>query len=166
MRCWPAVVLAVALIPAAGCDTSSSEGQAAGRARRPPKAEYVEREWVRPPLDAPEWKKQPSGLETWDVREGTGEPVPADNTVVTVHYIGWLTDEKATVFDSSFSLGGPTKFPLRGKIQGLAEGIPGMKPGGIRRLEVPPRLGYGSRGFAPLVPPDATLVYEIELLDF
>ena len=119
----------------------------------------------RPPLDAKEWKKQASGVEIWDVKEGKGDPVKP-GAKVTVHYIGWLTDEKATVFDSSFSLGGPTKFPLRGKIQGLAEGIPGMKPGGIRRLEVPPRLGYGSRGFAPLVPPDATLVYEIELLDF
>ncbi len=114
-----------------------------------------------PPLDDAGWTKQPSGLEIWDVTEGTGEPVPA-NAKVKVHYTGWLTD--GTVFDSSKKRGQPIEFGLNQVIQGWSQGIPGMKPGGVRRLKIPSDLGYGARGAGGSIPPNATLVFEVELL--
>jgi FKBP-type peptidyl-prolyl cis-trans isomerase len=118
---------------------------------------------VRPPLDAKEWKVQKSGLEIWDVKEGKGEAVtPAD--IVTVHYTGWLTDKDATVFDSSRTDGEPVTFALKGLIPGWKEGIPGMKKGGVRRLKVPPELGYKDRKVGP-IPPGSVLVFEIELIE-
>jgi FKBP-type peptidyl-prolyl cis-trans isomerase FkpA len=117
----------------------------------------------RPDLNSPEWKKQDSGLETWDVKEGDGPEVKPGATV-TVHYTGWLTDDKATEFDSSRKSGQPISFPLTGVIKGWTDGIPGMKPGGIRLLKIPGDLAYGKRGFPGAIPPDATLVFEVELV--
>ena len=65
----------------------------------------------RPPVDAKEWKKLPSGLEVWDVKEGTGDATKPGATV-TIHYTGWLTDDKATKFDSSVDRGQKATFPL------------------------------------------------------
>jgi FKBP-type peptidyl-prolyl cis-trans isomerase len=117
----------------------------------------------RPQVNAAEWKKLPSGLEVWDVKEGSGAEVTPGGTV-TVHYTGWLTDEKATKFDSSVDRGKPISFPLSGVIQGWQEGIPGMKPGGVRRLKIPANLAYGSRGAGSAIPPNATLIFEVELI--
>ena len=117
---------------------------------------------TRPPLDAKEWKKQKSGLEIWDVKEGKGEAVKEGATVV-VHYTGWLTDEKATKFDSSRDRDKKIKFPLDGVIKGWQEGVPGMKVGGKRLLEIPYDLAYGERGSPPDIPAKATLVFEIEV---
>src|SRR5690349_1248965 len=89
----------------------------------------------RPALDSKEWKKQKSGLEIWDVKEGKGEAAKPGATVV-IHYTGWLTDEKATKFDSSVDRGEKAEFPLGRLIKGWQEGIPGMKPGGVRRLKI------------------------------
>lgn len=119
---------------------------------------------TRPPLDAKEWKKQKSGLEVWDVKEGKGAAVKPGATV-TIHYTGWLTDEKATKFDSSHDRGEPATFPLNRLIKGWQEGIPGMKPGGVRRLKIPANLGYGEKGAGNVIPPNATLVFEIELIE-
>jgi FKBP-type peptidyl-prolyl cis-trans isomerase len=116
----------------------------------------------RPALDAKEWKKQKSGIEIWDVKEGKGEAAKADATVV-IHYTGWLTDEKATEFDSSIDRK-KAEFPLEDLIKGWQEGIPGMKPGGIRRLKIPPELAYGEKGRGK-IPGNATLVFEIELFE-
>ena len=113
-----------------------------------------------PPLDAAEWRKRGDGLEVWDVREGRGDAAKPGDTV-KVHYTGWLAD--GTVFDHQREE--PVEFPLRGVIQGWIEGVPGMKPGGVRRLLVPSTLGYGKKGAGKAIPPDATLVFEIELLD-
>jgi FKBP-type peptidyl-prolyl cis-trans isomerase len=118
----------------------------------------------RPPLDAKEWKKTDSGVEIWDVKEGKGDAVKA-GAKVTVHYTGWLTDEKATKFDSSLDRGKPITFPLDGVIKGWQEGIPGMKPGGVRRLKIPAKLAYGERGAGGVIPPNATLVFEVELIE-
>ena len=118
----------------------------------------------RPDLTAKEWKKEKSGLEIWDVKEGKGDPATIDSEV-TVHYTGWLTDEKAKKFDSSLDSGKPITFPLKGVIKGWQEGIPGMKPGGVRRLKIPADLAYGKDGAGDDIPPNATLVFEVELIE-
>ena len=114
-----------------------------------------------PDLNAKEWKKLgDKGLEIWDVKEGTGEAVKAGATV-TVHYTGWLTDGKQ--FDSSAG-GKPISFGLNQVIKGWTDGIPGMKPGGTRRLKIPSELGYGKAGAGSDIPPNATLVFEVQLI--
>lgn len=123
-----------------------------------------EKKPVRPPLDAKEWKKTASGLEIWDVKEGKGDAVKP-GAIVVIHYTGWLTDDKATQFDSSYDRGEKAEFPLGKLIKGWQEGIPGMKPGGIRRLKIPAHLAYGERGAGKVIPPNATLVFEIELFE-
>jgi FKBP-type peptidyl-prolyl cis-trans isomerase len=114
-----------------------------------------------PQVDSAEWKKQSSGLEIWDAKEGEGDAVKPGATV-TVHYTGWLTSGKQ--FDSSVSRGTPISFPLGNVIKGWQEGIPGMKPGGVRRLKIPADLGYGARGAGSDIPPNATLIFEVELI--
>ena len=104
-----------------------------------------------------------SGLKYEDIKQGTGETATAGK-IVSVHYTGWLTDGKK--FDSSKDRGQPFEFPLGGGrvIKGWDEGVQGMKVGGVRKLTIPPSLGYGSRGAGGVIPPDATLVFEVELL--
>jgi peptidylprolyl isomerase len=99
------------------------------------------------------------GLKIRDVKEGSGIPCPQTATV-TVHYSGWLVD--GTPFDSSAG-GEPISFPLSSVVQGWGKGIPGMKPGGIRKLVIPPELGYGARGKGK-VPANATMIFEVELI--
>src|SRR6476620_9950174 len=96
-----------------------------------------------PPLNAAEWKPQPGGLELWDVKPGSGAAVPG-GAKVTVHYTGWLVD--GTEFDSSKTRGKPATFGLGQVIKGWQQGIPGMRPGGIRRLKIPGPLAYGAAG--------------------
>ena len=103
-----------------------------------------------------------SGLTYIQVTLGTGEsPVLGDT--VSVHYTGWL-EEDGTKFDSSVDRGVPTEFGLDGVIEGWTEGLQLMKEGGTTRLIIPGDLAYGSAGRAPNIPPDATLVFDIELL--
>jgi FKBP-type peptidyl-prolyl cis-trans isomerase len=118
--------------------------------------------WTFPDLESKGWVDLKDGLKVWDVKEGDGEPVTAGATV-KVHYTGWLTDGKQ--FDSSRNGGRePLQFGLKQLVKGWQEGVPGMKPGGIRRLLVPPEMGYGARGAPPAIPENATLVFVIELL--
>jgi FKBP-type peptidyl-prolyl cis-trans isomerase FkpA len=107
--------------------------------------------------------KTPSGLVFEELVVGGG-PAAAAGQKVSVHYTGWLTD--GTKFDSSKDRGEPFAFPLgRGHvIRGWDEGVAGMKVGGKRKLTIPPDLGYGSRGAGGVIPPNATLVFEVELL--
>jgi FKBP-type peptidyl-prolyl cis-trans isomerase len=114
-----------------------------------------------PKLDGPEWKDIGGGLMAWDVTEGTGTPVAAGATV-TCHYTGWTTDGKK--FDSSLDRGQPISFPLNGVIDGWKKGIPGLKPGGTRRLLIPGAMAYGARGIPGVIPPNATLVFEVQLV--
>jgi FKBP-type peptidyl-prolyl cis-trans isomerase len=104
-----------------------------------------------------------SGLQYIDVKEGEGDAATAGQIAV-VHYTGWLVN--GTKFDSSVDRGQPFRFPLgAGRvIKGWDEGVAGMKVGGVRKLIVPPELGYGSRGAGGVIPPNATLIFEVELL--
>lgn len=104
-----------------------------------------------------------SGLQFEDTKEGTGAEAKAGQHV-QVHYTGWLTDGKK--FDSSKDRGQPFGFKLGGGhvIRGWDEGVEGMKVGGVRKLTIPPELGYGARGAGGVIPPNATLVFEVELL--
>ena len=117
-----------------------------------------------PPVDAPEWKAIGDGLKMWDVKVGTGEVECPPGATVTIHYTGWNLAGK--VFDSSSSRGKPATFGLDGLIRGWQIGIPGMKPGGIRRLVIPGPLAYGPSGKPPDIGPNATLVFEMKLLAF
>ncbi len=105
-----------------------------------------------------------SGLELHEIERGFGEVARAGKTV-SVHYTGYLED--GTKFDSSLDRGEPFTFALgAGKvIRGWDEGLVGMKVGGRRKLVIPPELAYGSRGAGKLIPPDATLVFDVELME-
>jgi len=108
----------------------------------------------------------PSGLKIEELVVGTGATAEKGKTV-SVHYTGWLIDKsKADHFDSSLDRGQPFEFALGqgAVIRGWDEGVDGMKVGGKRRLTIPPSLGYGSQGAGGVIPPNATLVFEVELL--
>ncbi len=104
-----------------------------------------------------------SGLASKVIQAGTGSTHPTATSNVRVHYTGWLTN--GTMFDSSVSRGQPIEFPLDGVIRGWTEGVQLMVVGEKRRFWIPPDIGYGDRGAAGgLIPPGATLVFDVELL--
>ena len=105
-----------------------------------------------------------SGLQYWDIVVGTGATAAPGNTV-KVHYTGFLTTGEK--FDSSRDRGEPFSFPLGAGqvIKGWDEGVAGMKVGGQRQLRIPPQLGYGAVGAGGAIPPNATLIFDVELLD-
>ena len=104
-----------------------------------------------------------TGLKYQDLKVGTG-PEAASGKIVEVHYTGWL--ESGTKFDSSVDRNRPLTFRLGAGdvIKGWDEGVAGMKVGGKRKLTIPPDLGYGKRGAGEVIPPGATLIFEVELL--
>ncbi len=110
-----------------------------------------------------EKKSLRSGLSYMDIKEGTGEEAKSGQQV-TVNYTGYLTSGKK--FDSSLDRNQPFTFGLGAGqvIKGWDEGIAGMKVGGKRKLIIPPELGYGSRGAGGVIPPNAELIFDVELL--
>ena len=104
-----------------------------------------------------------SGLKYEDVTVGEGAEAKAGDNV-NVHYTGWLTDGQK--FDSSKDRNQPFQFSLGAGmvVRGWDEGVQGMKIGGVRKLTIPAELGYGARGAGGVIPPNATLVFEVELL--
>jgi peptidylprolyl isomerase len=106
----------------------------------------------------------PKTLVIRDLKQGTGKVVPKGATV-TVNYIG-IACSSGHIFDSSWSRGQPATFPLSGVIPGWTQGIPGMRVGGERMLVIPPALAYQSQGSPPLIAPDETLYFVINMNSF
>lgn len=117
----------------------------------------------KPGAAKPEWTKNASGLEFQEIQVGEGAEARAGMTV-DVHYTGWLLD--GTKFDSSVDRGKPFSFHLGAGevIRGWDEGVAGMKVGGKRKLRIPAELGYGARGAGGVIPGNATLIFDVELL--
>ena len=111
--------------------------------------------------------EMPDGLKYTDTKTGDGATAASGNKV-SVHYTGWLFNNgaKGTKFDSSVDRGQPFQFTLGAHqvIRGWDEGVAGMKVGGKRTLIIPPELGYGARGAGGVIPPNATLMFDVELL--
>jgi peptidylprolyl isomerase len=109
----------------------------------------------------------PSGLQITDTKVGTGAS-PHTGQICVMHYTGWLYENgaKGKKFDSSLDRGKPFEFPIgtQAVIGGWDEGVASMKVGGKRTLIIPPALGYGARGAGGVIPPNATLLFEVELL--
>lgn len=148
MKVLPVLAICMACLLAGACGEQQSPKSAPAAAAVPP----------------------PSALQKTDVVKGTGEGISLGQVAV-VHYTGWLYDptaqeQKGTKFDSSRDRGEPFKFAIGAGqvIRGWDEGVQGMQPGGQRRLVVPADLGYGDRGAGDVIPPGATLVFDVELL--
>jgi len=107
--------------------------------------------------------KTDSGLQYWDIKVGTGNEAKSGDKV-KVHYTGWFTSGKK--FDSSVDAGQPYTFTLgQGNvIKGWDEGVAGMKVGGKRQLRIPPELAYGEQGYKNIIPPNSTLIFDVQLL--
>jgi FKBP-type peptidyl-prolyl cis-trans isomerase FkpA len=123
---------------------------------------------VRPNTNAPtkvtgDGVKTDSGLQYWDIKVGTGEAAKVGSHV-KVHYTGWLSTGRK--FDSSVDANQPYEFTLgKGEvIKGWDEGVAGMKVGGKRQLRIPPDLAYGAEGHPKVIPPNATLIFDVQLL--
>ena len=143
------LIFAVAILPAQTAKTKSSAP-------------------ARPNTNAPtkvtgDGVKTASGLQYWDIKTGTGAEAKQGDRV-KVHYTGWLTTGKK--FDSSVDAGTPFGFTIgKGEvIKGWEEGVAGMKVGGKRQLRIPPELAYGQRGYPGVIPANATLIFDIQLL--
>jgi FKBP-type peptidyl-prolyl cis-trans isomerase FkpA len=107
--------------------------------------------------------KTDSGLQYWDIKVGTGNEAKSGDEV-KVHYTGWFTSGKK--FDSSVDAQQPYSFTLgQGNvIKGWDEGVAGMKVGGKRQLRIPPELAYGEQGYKNIIPPNSTLIFDVQLL--
>jgi peptidylprolyl isomerase len=119
------------------------------------------------PAQAQNVMTTPSGLKIIDTQVGTG-PSPKPGQTCVMHYTGWLYEngKKGAKFDSSLDRGQPFEFPIgqHRVIAGWDEGVATMKVGGKRTLIIPPELGYGARGAGGVIPPNATLMFDVELL--
>lgn len=154
-----AAVLIAASLMLAGCKTDAAT---------PPAASSTGVKAMASGAGMEDMVKTASGLGYRDVKVGTGAVAQAGNSV-SVHYTGWLQNpdgSAGTKFDSSRDSGKPFQFTLGAGnvIKGWDEGVQGMKVGGQRRLVIPAALGYGQRGAGGVIPPGATLLFDVELL--
>lgn len=156
MRRALAVIASLALTCAAFGQSGTTK-KAAGATKAP-----VHRAASGPTKVTGDGTTTPSGLQYWDIKEGTG-PTAAAGQTVKVQYTGWLTNGKK--FDSS--VGGPPfdfKLGAGEVIKGWDEGVAGMKVGGKRQLKIPAALAYGAAGSPPVIPPDSTLIFDVQLV--
>jgi len=168
MRFVGMVAFSVTLATLAACGSGAGSTSSAPAATSPqtnPTATLVVGPQVAsgPPPVLGQPVKLADGLEYYDITVGTGAVATAGKTV-TVNYTGWLTN--GTQFDSSYDRNQPFSFVLgMGQvIPGWDEGVAGMRVGGKRRLVIPPALGYGASGAGNTIPPNATLIFDVELL--
>jgi FKBP-type peptidyl-prolyl cis-trans isomerase len=145
-------ILVIAIILVFGYILQDAMGNPIGKKTEPEAAQQTQ------PMDQP---KEEVKIE--EITEGTGQEVKSGDTVV-MHYRGTLED--GTQFDSSYDRGEPftTQIGVGQVIQGWDQGVPGMKVGGKRKLTIPASLGYGEQGAPPSIPPNATLIFEVELV--
>jgi FKBP-type peptidyl-prolyl cis-trans isomerase FkpA len=155
----------LAILVAACGDARPGAGEAGGAGEAEPASAEVTREYA-PDLGVrlDEMQRMESGLYVQDVVEGTGA-LAEQGDVVVVHYTGWLPDGQE--FDSSRPRGEPLDVVIgTGEvIDGWDQGVPGMRVGGMRRLVIPPALAYGVQGAGGVIPPNATLIFDVELMD-
>lgn len=160
---WLAALAGLALV---GCQQTSTKQTTQSSATT---AGTVQTESA-PPTSSGESEGQsrilPGGLEVIDLKVGSGA-MAEPGREVAMHYTGWLTN--GTKFDSSLDRGTPLTFPLGANpprvIRGWEEGLKGMRVGGKRKLVIPPSMAYGEQGYPPVIPPNSTLVFEVELVD-
>lgn len=169
------VILLVGLIIATGSSEPGGDGKKAPEPKAPPGAKTfgsgpMDASGMSatdasglPPSAAPEWKEIGDGVKIWDVKVGEDDGVAELGDTPIMHYTGWRAND-GFVFDSSVKKGEPLNMPLSDLIKGWQKGVPGMKPGGIRRLFIPSALGYGPRGSGSSIPPNTDLVFEMKLL--
>lgn len=188
IRSWASFVVLVGLSAASGCgeppalvpagqpgvdprlgrkpdekDVAEALGESAGQGTTAAPKVIADLE-PAPPTAKGEALTTPSGVKYETVKEGTGAVAKAGQRVV-VHYVGTLEDGKE--FDSSRKRGTPAEFAIGvgAVVKGWDEAVPGMKIGEVRKLTIPPNAGYGAQGQPPSIPPNATLQFEIELVD-
>jgi FKBP-type peptidyl-prolyl cis-trans isomerase len=145
------LILAITLLALAGLVARTASAQKAASTGGPTKV-------------TGEPTKTASGLEYWDIKVGAGATAQTGQHV-KVDYTGWLTSGKK--FDSSVGTGKPFDFMLGAGqvIKGWDEGVVGMKVGGKRQLRIPPDLAYGAKGYPGAIPPNATLIFDVQLVD-
>lgn len=110
-----------------------------------------------------DWTETDSGLKYYDITVGEGATPPLSTSTVKVHYTGYLTD--GSKFDSSVDRGQPAEFPLNRVISGWTEGVGSMSVGSKRKLVIPYAQAYGAQGRPPSIPPKATLIFDVELIE-
>ena len=160
------LALALCAIAVIGCSSRDKPAETA------PASEPAATEAAAAPADAPaSTGTETMALQKTDLAPGSGAEIKSGQTAL-VHYTGWLYDaaapeNKGKKFDSSVDRNEPFEFPVGAGmvIKGWDEGVVGMKVGGKRRLVIPPEMGYGSRGAGGVIPPGATLVFDVELVE-